>query len=78
MRTTRVAWLGVYLIGGVALGLALLAILGAVLAGWLPWPTLPGAWLGANALVLLLALHTPRPPGGRRVAALTWQARPTR
>src|SRR3712207_8112206 len=46
----RSGWLGLYLLFGVMLGLALIALLATVLAGRLPWPVLPVTWLGGNAL----------------------------
>jgi hypothetical protein len=54
-------------VGGGGLGLALLGTLGTVVAGWLPWPALPAAWLGGNAAFLLLlgARATRDAEGGR-------------
>jgi hypothetical protein len=60
MATTTRAPFGLWLGLGLSLGLALLALLGAVLAGWLPWYAPLGAWLLANALILLAT--RPAPP----------------
>jgi membrane-associated PAP2 superfamily phosphatase len=66
----RSGWLGLYLLFGVTLGLALIALLVAVLAGRLPWPVLPVTWLGGNALVLLLTTRPARRSGGHRAVTL--------
>src|SRR3712207_9371112 len=74
----RSGWLGLYLLFGVMLGLALIALLATVLAGRLPWPVLPVTWLGGNALVLLLTTRPARRSGGRRAVALTLLRSPAR
>ena len=43
--------------GRAALGLGLLALLGAALAGWLPWQAVRADWLLANALFLPATLR---------------------
>jgi hypothetical protein len=41
--------------------MALVVLLGAALAGWLPWFVPLGAWLLANALIPLATLRRPAP-----------------
>lgn len=56
MDSTSGNWIGLCIGGAAALLLALLAVLGGVVAGAIPWIALPGVWLGGNALILLGAL----------------------
>jgi hypothetical protein len=61
MDTTRNSLVGVWIALGLGLGLALLVLLGAALAGLLPWPVPLAAWLLANALVPLTMLRRSSP-----------------
>lgn len=56
MERKASAWIGLCLGGTGVLVPALLATLGGVAVGRIPWIALPGVWLGGNALLLLAAL----------------------
>jgi type IV secretory pathway TrbD component len=66
--TTRRGGFEPILVGGGVLGLVLLATLGAVIVGWLPWQTLLAAWLGGNAMVLLALSRRANAADGHTVA----------
>jgi hypothetical protein len=61
METTRRGGFEPILVGGGGLGLGLLATLGAVVTGLLPWPALPAVWLGGNAAFVFLLSTRPAP-----------------
>jgi len=61
METTRRASIGPWLVLGLALALALLALLGAALLGRLPWSVPIATWLLTNALVPLATLRRAAP-----------------
>ena len=66
METTRRGGFGLLLSGGGGVGIALLGTLGAVAAGWLPWPALLVAWLGGNVVfVCALNARSADPPAHR-------------
>ncbi|MFN8517159.1 MAG: hypothetical protein U0841_32245 [Chloroflexia bacterium] len=48
----------VWTVRGVGLGSGLVAVLGAVLLGWIAWPALIGGLLGGVALMAFLFLYT--------------------
>ena len=58
--------IGLWLVVGLTLALALLALLVSALVGLVPWPVLIGVWLLTNALIPLLTARPRRGAGAHR------------